>query len=528
MLASIAANIIAPLPAFAISVSVTPASGTTGTHVSLTGEGFIGKLATILWDDKKLIQNVPITKSGQINYTFTIPPAAKGEHVIKVTDDSNWADIVAVATFFVTPSITMEPTWGRPSGPAIIFGNGFAPNEQKIKITWDGQPIPRVTISADSTGAWNYMFNLPYVPKGEYMIGASGEITKENEVPSILFTIGPFCKARPLSGPVGTRVNITGVGFRPGEDGLTITWDGPILDTNFVAEPNGNFNCTITVPPSIKGKHVIGVYGSSFTPKGTVPDLLFEVIPEIKLMPSSVDKGTKVKIDGTGFDAGETVVVTFDKIDTNIIALTDNMGSFSSTFEVPAAQGKEHVVIASGNKGTSAQATFITNKSNPPAPTLLNPISGAEVQVSDSVIDVIVNIFNQLGKLFNRSVVSGQKSSDSVLTTLTWSVSGDETGLQYHLQISRSSDFKFLAFSNDNITSNAYNLSKSSLPEPGTYYWRVKATNDVGLESPWSNTWKFESVPTSPLTMALSIAVLVLTIAAIVFIILTLISKRGY
>jgi hypothetical protein len=372
------------------------------------------------------------------------------------------------------------------------------------------------------------MFNLPYVPKGEYMIGASGDITGENEVPGVLFTIGPFCKAKPLSGPVGTQINITGVGFRPGEDGLTITWDGPILDTNFVAEPNGNFSCTITVPPSIKGKHIIGIYGSSFTPKGIVPDLSFEVTPEIKLTPSSGNKGTEVKIDGSGFNAGETVVVTYDKIDTNITAVTNSTGSFSSTFKIPAGQGKEHNVVATGNKGTSAQATFTTTKSNPPAPTLLSPGSGAKIQAFNSVLDVILNAFKYLGGLFDYFAGPGRKPADSVLTTMAWSVSDGESGLKYSLQISRSNDFKTLAFSKDNITSNAYNLSKSSLPELGAYYWRVKAIDDVGLESPWSNSWKFENTPTSPLIMALSITILILVIAIIIFTILALINRYRY
>ena len=91
--------------------------------------------------------------------------------------------------------------------------------------------------------------------------------TKGMGVPVVLFTIGPYCTATPLSGPVGTKVTISGKGFRTGEDGVTFTWDGPIIDTNFTAQPNGTFSWPITVPPSVKGEHTIGIYGSSFTPK---------------------------------------------------------------------------------------------------------------------------------------------------------------------------------------------------------------------------------------------------------------------
>ena len=100
---------------------------------------------------------------------------------------------------------------------------------------------------------------------------------------------------------------ISGVGFRRGEDGVTFTWDGPIIDTNFIAKPDGSFSWPITVPPSVKGSHIIGIYGSSFTPKGIVPDIEFEVTPSIDLTPSSLINSRDLEVDGNGFNANESV-----------------------------------------------------------------------------------------------------------------------------------------------------------------------------------------------------------------------------
>jgi hypothetical protein len=476
----------------------------------------------VYWDDKKLVQNIPINKNGQINHTFEIPSAARGEHTIKVTDDSNWSNIQATAAFSITPNISAEPSWGKPTNQIMIFGRGFASSEPNIRTTWEGKPLSRATISADRTGAWYSMLDVPYLPKGEYTISAYGDITKPDEVKDLVFTVAPFCKAKPLSGPVGTKILITGVGFRAGEDGLTFTWDGPILDTNVVAQPNGSFSFTLVVPPSVKGRHIIGIYGSSFTPKGIVPDIEFEVTSAIVLDTTTGNKGTTVKIEGNGFNADEAISINFDKTVVGN-ATTDSKGSFSASFKVPGVTGKEHVVSVSGNKGAIAQTGFSTTQGIPATPQLLFPGPGAKIEAFTSVLDVILGIFRYIGGVFAFITGSGQKTGDSPLVNMSWTTS-DQAGVKYTVQISRTMDFSTITFQKTGISGNSYSLNKSSLPLNGVYYWRIKATEEMGGESSWSNAWKFEIVPTSPLVLALSIALLVLVIGIVVFGIMTLIN----
>jgi len=318
-------------------------------------------------------------------------------------------------------------------------------------------------------------------------------------------------------------VVMTGVGFRAGEDGITFTWDGPILDTNFIAQPNGSFSHSIVVPPSVKGKHIIGIYGSSFTPKGIVPNIEFEVTPAIQLSTTSGNKGSDVKIDGNGFNADETVSISFDKTVVGNAA-TDSKGSFTANFKVPGATGKEHIISASGNKGALAQTNFSTTKGIPATPQPLFPGPGAKIESFNSVLDVILSIIKYIGGIFDFITGASQKTSDSPLVTMNWKLDGDQTGLKYNIQISKTDNFANVAFQKTGISGNSFVLNKSSLPLTGIYYWRLQAVDDTGGESAWSNAWKFEIVPISPLVLILSITLLVLFIGIIVFGIIALIN----
>ena len=505
---------LTPTHVDATTITLNPTSGTVGASIDLTGDGFIGKLATIFWDDKKLVQNVPVSQEGHIDYVFNIPPTPRGAHILKVTDDSNWTTINASLTFSVTPSINTQPPWGKPGTHILIVGSGFAPSESGIVAQWDGKDIMQAPISADKTGSWDTIFDVPNIAKGEYTISAYGAISKAQEVAPILYTIGPYCTATPLSGPVGTKITISGKGFRAGEDGITFTWDGPITDTNFTAQPNGTFVWPITVPPSIKGKHILGIYGSSWTPKHTVPDIEFEVTPAIQLSFSDIIGSRDVTVAGSGFYAGESIAITYDNNNTGATATTDDTGSFNVTFSAPFSPGKDHTVKATGSKGAASQQTYTSTMSIPPTPQLLGPGSGAKLEAYGSVIDVIYGIVKNIGGLFQSPNPS---QNDSVLTTLTWKIDGDATGVTYTLQIAKTADFSDEVLLKDDIATSSFDLYKSNFLLSGTYYWRVKASGDAGGVSPWSNSWNFDIITASSLVMALSVTILILLLAIVAF-----------
>ncbi len=228
------------------------------------------------------------------------------------------------------------------------------------QMQWDLFAVPDLVKDTDPKATKNEHYNSPQ---------SSTPVNPgpgKNKFPAV-----PYVKVTPVSGTVGTKLFIYGWGFRTGEDGITITWDGEIIICNIMAEHDGSLIVdgsaradgilreTVYVPETTQGSHIIGVYGSSFTPKGIVNDTVFEVIPEIKLSPEPSIKGTRVIIAGSGFANSEVITISLDKMAINVTATTDSTGSFNATLIVPTIKGKEYTVAASGNKGNSVEANFI-------------------------------------------------------------------------------------------------------------------------------------------------------------------------
>ena len=506
----------------ATSININPVSGAIGVSVLINGDGFAGRLATIYWDEKGIAQKVPISEAGKLTYSFNVPVACKGGHVIKITDDSNWASSSALITFDVLPQIKIFPPIGLVWGNIIVSGDGFAANENDIRITWDVSVLPgRLGFTADWLGRWNATFDVPQpATKGNHFVGAFGSKTTVDEVAKASFILAPVAKGEPVSGPPGTEIMISGIGFRIGEDGITITYDGEIIKCNIVAEYDGSWKTDLSIPASTKGRHKIGIYGSSFTPVGVVPGIDFEVIPQINLQPALGNKGTKVTVTGTGFAKGEAVTINFDAIKV-ISAIADNSGSFDAILVVPQIKGKEHVVAATGSSGSSAQANFVMEKLQPSAPQLLSPVQGARLEIFGSFGDVIFGTARYLVGVFDYLRGSKQKSLRPALTTFTWTKPAEPSKVSYVFQIARTHDFSSPVLVKEGLVSSSYTLSRDDVLIPGDYNWRVKAVDDIGNESEWSEVWKIGVISISNRILIISLVSLVLVIVALVFGMLT-------
>lgn len=215
------------------------------------------------------------------------------------------------------------------------------------------------------------LFAIPYAVRSTEAGVSMQSVSPGNSEPHLgRFPEVPYVQIEPVYGPVGTKLFIYGWGFRTGEDGLTITWDGKIIMCNIVAEKDGSMIVdgskkddgtpreTLYVPESTKGDHIIGVYGSSFTPIGVVNDTKFEVMPEIKLSPEPDIKGTRVSVSGTGFTGGEVITVNAGEGITEVTAIVDDKGSFHAEVIVPTIKGNSYGISVSGNNGDSVQADF--------------------------------------------------------------------------------------------------------------------------------------------------------------------------
>ncbi len=245
---------------------------------------------------------------------------------------------------------------------------------------------------AYKSDAWEYvrkpqweLFTIPYLVRDANSVNIGQENSTNKQVckpfdPALdkgTKPATPYVRIMPLSGPSGTHLCIYGWGFRGNEDGITITWDGEIIYCNIRAEIDGSLivdgskvphsssaysgdsRAVIYVPSTTRGKHVIGVYGSSFTPVGVVKDTEFEVTPKITVSTKPSIKGTEVEINGTGFDSRETITINVDNKIADVNTSSDNTGTFNTTVVTPTIKGISYSVVASGNKGNLAQTKFI-------------------------------------------------------------------------------------------------------------------------------------------------------------------------
>jgi hypothetical protein len=502
-----------PVPVHAAGITIVPNSGTVGTSVQISGNGFAGRGATIHWDGKVILDKVPISEKGELTCDAEIPSGCKGNHTIKITDDSNWANSTASATFTVLPAITIFPKMGRANTSITVIGKGFATLEKDIKVTWDGTVLPTAA-AANNLGLWSINVDAPQT-KGEHYISAFSSSTKASEVDELKFIVTPFAKVQPLSGPVGTDIQVDGFGFRTSEDGITITWDKKIILTNLIARTDGTFSATLKIPPSTRWNHILGVFGNDFMPIGEIPDNEFNVVPNIEVQPTSGNKGTRVTVNGTGFAGGETITLSFEGTSLDVKASADNTGSFSVAFEALQSSVQDSKVKAMGSAGNSAEATFIMEKIAPLAPTLLSPEPGAKLGIFDSVGDVFLGTAKRLIGIIIFSG-SGQQGFGVSDATFDWSDVKAEAKIAYALEIVRGDDFSSHVLIKEGLVDSEYALSKDDILGKDSYSWRVKAVDDIGNESPWSEAQKFEMIPMSNQVLILSLLIPMLVIAAIV------------
>jgi hypothetical protein len=502
-----------PSSVHASNIDITPSSGTVGTNIQISGDGFTGRLATVYWDDRMILNRIAISDTGELNLAFKAPTDIKGSHVIKITDDSNWTNSTASATFTIKPGISIFPTVGQPYSSITIIGNGFASLEKDIKVTWDKTVLPK-SATANYLGVWSVDIEAPGPDKGEYYISAFSSSADASEIGDHKFIAGPWAEIQPTSGPVGSEISMEGYGFRTSEDGITITWDNEIIACNFIAGTNGVLDTTFTIPPTTEGNHVVGLFGSDFTPKGVIPLMDFYVVPNIKLQPSSGNKGTKVNVNGTGFNADETIALSYGGASLNIDATADGNGSFSTSFMPLQSAMKENNVTAKGTDGNSAEAIFLIDRVIPPAPTLMYPIQGAKLKAFDSVGDVFLGAVKQLFGVISFGNTEQRRLGLSG-TTFDWSDINTQGKTTYTLEIANGNVFSSPVVLKEELPDSRYTLSKNDILAIGSHSWRVRAVDDTGNEGLWSDAQEFEVIPMSDQVLILSLLIPLIFIGAV-------------
>jgi hypothetical protein len=159
----------------------------------------------------------------------------------------------------------------------------------------------------------------------------------------------------------GDTIAVWGSGATPGRD-VKIYWDGidDLLNTT-EAEGNGDWEIWFDVPEALNGEHYItveNVYNGDINTYSTAID----VGASIELDPDSGLENDEVTIEGYGFGDEEAIIEV--RFNGSIIETspsdpeTNDLGSWTATFDVPSDIGGTWEVYAEDNATNTAVADF--------------------------------------------------------------------------------------------------------------------------------------------------------------------------
>ncbi|MBA7562064.1 hypothetical protein ES708_03713 [subsurface metagenome] len=347
---------------------------------------------------------------------------------------------------------------------------------------------------------------------------------------------------------VGTEVEISGIGLRP-DQAITIKYDGnaiPISGGDSQSDDDGDFTCTLIIPESVAGSHVITAVDES----GNTPETEFTVTPMITINPAELLTGGEAQVSGTGFAARGDITITIDseEVTTTPLPLTaDHYGSFEGSFIVPASGGfGDRTVEASDHSLNEAQAQIAIRGGIMVSPTtsLISPgyagmelvINGAGFSIgstvtitySDNGEDIPVATATAKDGAFrvefivptsaagSHDITAADGTSTATVTfimesqapptptPLTPEVAGttgarahfdwlevsDDSGISYTLQVAIDPDFNVILLNQAGLEASEYTLSEeeelASAQKDAPYYWRVKAVDGALNESGWT------------------------------------------
>jgi hypothetical protein len=413
----------------------------------------------------------------------------------------------------------------------------------------------------DSHGSFeeDYNFSIPdaliYGPDSEdvhdgdyYLYATYGGNSYIVAIAEITITDGSI-SLNVTEGIVGTEVEVSGLGLRPNQ-AITIKFDEEaigIADGDSQTDDNGDFSCTVIIPPSSTGEHIITAVDES----GDTPQAAFSVNPWLALEPAAQLTGEPVLFTGTGFNKRAAITINLEgnAVETTPQMLTsDHYGSFEGSFIVPVcgSYGARLLEVMEGGESTlTVPLTVLGGITLSPATSPTSPghvgmelaVTGSGFEVGGSVTvsyanngePVVIDTVSSYDGSFRLEFIippgpSGSHeltASDGISTGIAvfvleelpppnpapltaeggdngqttvrfdWDDVSDDSGVSYDLQIGLDIDCSVILVNESGLEASEYTLSEALtevLAEAGkeAYYWRVKAVDGAGNESQWS------------------------------------------
>jgi hypothetical protein len=432
-------------------VTVTPELAAAGAALTVTGTGFSSQSEISLLFDDTVITKILSGSDGGFTFGFPLPIASSGDHQIQVGDGSGNLQSKVIS---VTPGISILPITGTVGTPVTITGNGFKANET-VYLSFSGSQLTNGKVSTNALGHFSITLNIPPVPSGIHQLSVSDGENNDSED----FQVKSDTVVSPVSGYIGTDINLSGTGFISDHQVTIIFNTVPVATAK--SNTKGSFLSTFSVPT-----YPPGLYKITATDGINTSEVDFTVNSNVTISNNSITTpgyvGAPVEIDGIQFQPGSTVIVTYDAKRVTTGTVKDD-GSFSVTFPAPASKYGEHTVTVSDGM-TTLPFMYYMDSTSPLAPTLLQPETGMR-----------------------------QKAQ----STFSWNPVSDPSGVTYVLQIADNMDFspKSVLLEKKGLTLTEYTLTETeklkATGKNAPYYWHVKAIDGASNESEWSNGWTF-------------------------------------
>ena len=445
-----------------ISLSATQAGPTE--LISVTGSGFgASERGISISVDRNTEQSgISAGQRGSWTTEFTVPSLPRGDYEVLATGPTASSSSSAQEFLTIIPMLDMSPAQGGPGTQVNVTGRGFAKNQRDVKINFDNKSVA-VVPTADDTGSFKATFEVPRSPSGLYPVRHSGNTAAQDSDPGTGFQVIPIISLDKQSGPPGTVIQVSGVGFPANHPGIIIAYDGTPQVAGVPANGLGSFTASVEASASTGGIHKITAVGTGLAGLAN-PVQDFEVTQSLDLSNDSGNIGDELRVTGLGFAPESTVTLAYGDGILNETTETNASGTFELELIVPASSSGEHLIIAGDDQGFSAVVTFTVEDTPAPLPVLLLPEDNAS------------------GGMFG-----------GFRPDLSWGPVEDPSGVTYDLQLSDTPEFTAPILEKTGLATPEYSLTDEEALSRGKYYWRVRAVDQADNASLWTGEFEVKS-----------------------------------
>jgi len=378
---------------------ISPKSGSAGTQITLTGTGFINQLPDYEQALTVTIGGrvVKVEFNSEIELTVTTPERDEPDDVAVIVTNPDGQHAEAIFTYNPSPKINgISPPGGNPNViiPVTITGENFIERIPGMTDRIQVQ-VGNIQLGGEDIQFLSSNKLRIFAPRSQpdtariVVINPDGQSSKE-EVVYIYNPPPKVTNISPKSGPVSTKITLTGENFIPEilEESLRVTIGGtPVVDIKSMTPNEIQF-----VAPDIElfGPAPVIVINPDGQQSETIVSFTYILAPKVmNISPVSgrLEGGTKITIEGTGF---------IEQIDEQRIQV-----EFEGISVVPDAD-IEFV--------SSERLLVSTPKSNSPVTVYVIVTNPDEQQAKGKFI------YNPLPKITNILPESGEVNVDTFLT----------------------------------------------------------------------------------------------------------------